>query len=48
MYNFDELNSNVLDYNTTTKKVSKIYDQMLAGSDAIQTTSNNQPSICAK
>ena len=47
-YKIDSGNSHELTYDSSTRKVSKLYDQSLSQDDAEQTTSSLQPKLCNK
>ena len=45
-YHFDRASSSQVTYDTTSRKVSKVFDQSLSGNDASQTTAARQPKVC--
>ena len=47
-YKIDTASTHELTYDSTTRKVSKIFDQSLSQDDAVQTVVSEQPLLCSK
>ena len=47
-YKIDTSNTHELTYDSSTRKVSKLFDQSLSQDDAEQTTLSEQPTLCTK
>ena len=48
MYESDYTNRTELNYDTSTREISTLYDQTTSGDHASQTTSSNHPTLCIR